>query len=43
MQLFIANHWTEPQDPNGRVRRAEEAEWDCNPIGRIRVATNRTS
>jgi hypothetical protein len=25
---------TEPWDPSGRVRRAEEAEDDCKPIGK---------
>jgi hypothetical protein len=35
MQIFTANHHTEPGDSNGRVReRAEGTEGDCNPIGR---------
>jgi hypothetical protein len=35
MQILIANHLTEPRDPNGRARgRTERDEWDCNPIGR---------
>jgi hypothetical protein len=38
MQILIANLWTEPRDPNGRVRgRTEGAEGDCNPIGRTTI------
>jgi hypothetical protein len=34
MQMLIANHWTEHQDPKGGVReRTEGAERVCNPIG----------
>ena len=39
-----ANHWTEPGEPNGRVRgRAGGAEEDCNPIGRTTIPTKQTS
>jgi hypothetical protein len=42
MQILTANHWTDPKDPNGRTRgRTEEAEGDCNPIGR-KASTNWT-
>jgi hypothetical protein len=43
MQIFPTNHWTEPGDPNGRVRgRTEGAERDCSSIGRIMISTNQT-
>jgi hypothetical protein len=33
MQILTANHWTEPRDPNGRVRGdTEGAEGGCDPI-----------
>jgi hypothetical protein len=33
MQIFTANHWTDPGDPYGRVRgMTEGAEGDFNPI-----------
>jgi hypothetical protein len=32
MQIPTGNHWTEPRNPNGRVRgRTEIAEGHCNP------------
>jgi hypothetical protein len=35
MQILTANHWTEPGDPSGRVRRRTEgAEGVCHLIGR---------
>jgi hypothetical protein len=41
MVTLTTYHWTEPWDPDGRVRRkTEEAERDCNPIGRTTVSTN---
>jgi hypothetical protein len=41
MQVLTGNHWTEPGDHNGRVRkRIEGAEEDCNPIGRTTISTN---
>jgi hypothetical protein len=43
MQIHTANHWTEPGDFNGRVkRRTEGAEGDCNSIGRTTLSTNWT-
>jgi hypothetical protein len=42
MQTLIANHRIKPRDPNGRAKgRTEEAEEDCNPIGRT-ISTNQT-
>jgi hypothetical protein len=41
VQIFIAKHWTEPEDPNGRVmERTEGDEADCNPIRRTIISTN---
>lgn len=41
MQILTANHWTEPGNPNGRVRgRAEGAEGDHNLIGRTTASIN---
>ena len=38
--MLAANHWTEYEDPSGRVRkRTEGAEGVCNPIGRT-ISTN---
>jgi hypothetical protein len=38
MQIFPANHWTEPVNPYKRVRgRSEGAEGDCNPMGRTTI------
>jgi hypothetical protein len=43
MQILTANHWTEPGDPNGRVRRrTKEAEGVCNSIGRTTISTIQT-
>ena len=43
MQIHTANHWTYLGVPYERIRaRTEEAERDCNPIGRITVSTNWT-
>jgi hypothetical protein len=37
MQILTSNYWTEPGDPNGRVRgRAEGAEVDGKPIRRTK-------
>jgi len=39
VRILIANHQTEPGDPNGRVRgRIEGAKGDCNPIGRKTIS-----
>jgi len=39
--MLTANHWTEPEDPNGGVReRTEGAEGVCNPIGRTIISNN---
>jgi hypothetical protein len=41
MQILTANHWTEVGGPYGRVRRRTEGtEGNCNPVGRITIATN---
>jgi len=41
MQIVIANHWTELEDANGRVRgKIEGAEEDCIHIGSKTVSTN---
>lgn len=41
MQIITANHWTKPGYPYGRARvRTEEAEGDCNLIGRTIASTN---
>jgi hypothetical protein len=38
MQILKAKHWTESGEHNGRIReRAEGAEWNCNPIGRLSI------
>jgi hypothetical protein len=43
MQILTANHWTDPEDPNRRVRgKTEGAEGVCNPIGRA-ISTNQTT
>jgi hypothetical protein len=43
MQISIANHCTEPRDPNRRARgKTEGAEWECNPIGRT-MSNNETT
>ena len=43
MQIFAANHQTEPWDPNGGVReRTKRAEGVCNPIRRTTISTNQT-
>jgi hypothetical protein len=41
MQMLAANHQTEHLDSNRRSRvRTEEAEGDCNLIGRTTASTN---
>jgi hypothetical protein len=41
MQMFAANHPTEPKDFNGGFReRTEGTEGVCNPIGRTTISTN---
>jgi hypothetical protein len=43
MEMLTANHWSESEDPYGRVRgRTKGAEGDCNPIGRKQISTNWT-
>jgi hypothetical protein len=38
MQILKANNWTEPGDPNGRVRRRTKGvEGDCRPLERKTV------
>ena len=38
IQILTANHWSEVRDSYGRVReRIEEAEGNCNTIGRLRI------
>jgi hypothetical protein len=40
MKMLMVNHWTVPEDPNGKsTGRIEGTEGDCNPIGRT-VSTN---
>jgi hypothetical protein len=43
VEILTANHWTEPGDPNGRVRvTAEGAKGICNHIGRTTISINQT-
>jgi hypothetical protein len=43
MQILTVNHWTEPGDPNERIKgTAEGAKGECNPIGRTTVSINQT-
>jgi len=42
--MLAANHWTENGVPNVGVREGTEgAEGLCNPIGRKRIPTTKTS
>jgi hypothetical protein len=41
--MLTAKHWSEPGNPNERVRGMNEgAERDCCPIGRTIISTNQT-